>query len=150
MRKILLLHGPNLNALGKRDKEHYGYLSLPEIEMVTAKKAYEFNYGIISYQSNYEGDLITMLQCNASLCDGMIINPGAFTHYSYALYDALVDAHLPSIEVHLSGINQREKWRQHSVISPACIAMISGKKELGYIEAVEMLMVHIQGMRRED
>lgn len=140
MKTILLIHGPNLNWLGKRDANHYGYLTLDEIEKLTAKEAKNFDHALITFQSNHEGQLIDILQANASRCIGIIINPGALAHYSYALHDALVDTCLPVVEVHLSDISQREIWRRESVTAPACIKVISGKKAQGYIEAVRTLM----------
>lgn len=144
MNKILLINGANLNWLGLRDPHHYGKLSLKDIEELTAQEASKFNYEIISYQSNHEGCLIDTLQLHAQNCDGIIINPGAFTHYSYALHDALLDACIPAVEVHLSAVKQRERWRRKSVTAAACIKVIWGKKEHGYIEAVHILMEHIQ------
>jgi len=141
--KLMLLHGANLNWLGKRDPKHYGTLSLVDIEQLTANAAANYSCEIRTYQSNHEGNLIDYLQLNAADCAGIIINPGAFTHYSYAIHDALLDTGLPVVEVHLSAIEQREPWRQHSVIAPACIKSISGKKELGYTEAVTILMEHV-------
>jgi 3-dehydroquinate dehydratase-2 len=142
-KKILLLHGANLNRLGKRNPHHYGKLTLKEIEELTAKEAAKFNYEIIPYQSNHEGALIDMLQEQAGNCAGIIINPGAFTHYSYAIHDALQDSGIPAIEVHLSAIEDREEWRRKSVTAAACIRLISGKKEQGYIEALHLLLEHI-------
>lgn len=144
MKNILLLHGANLNWLGKRDPLHYGHLSLSDIEKLTEKEANKFNYALITYQSNHEGNLIDTLQLNTANCAGIIINPGAFTHYSYALHDALLDTCLPVVEVHLSAIKQREKWRSKSVTAAACIKVIWGKKEQGYIEAVNILVKHIE------
>lgn len=139
----MLLHGPNLNRLGKRDVAHYGSLTLGDIESLTIEKAKEYHLDVLCYQSNYEGALIDMLQAETDHCLGIIINLGAFTHYSYALHDALLDTQLPVVEVHLSKIDEREEWRRHSVTAPACIKVISGKKELGYLEAIDFLMEHI-------
>ena len=143
MKKLLLMHGANLNALGRRDSEHYGKLSLKDLEALTQKEAEKYGVTLLTYQSNHEGHLIDTLQEVYDQCLGVIINPGAFSHYSYALHDALLDTQLPVIEVHLSAIEQREIWRQQSVIAPACLAMISGKKQVGYVEAVHMLMSHL-------
>jgi 3-dehydroquinate dehydratase-2 len=143
MTKILLMHGPNLNMLGKRDPEHYGSLTLNDIETLTRDAANKHGFELISYQSNHEGDLIDILQSQTPNVAAIIINPGAFTHYSYALYDALLDTKLPIVEVHLSDIEQREKWRSVSVTSAACIEVIWGKKALGYVEAVEILAGHL-------
>lgn len=142
--KILLLHGPNLNLLGHRDTTHYGQLTLKNIEILCKIEAKKHNLSLITYQSNHEGNLIDTLQNKASRCAGIIINPGALTHYSYALYDALLDTQKPTVEVHLSKINKREKWRSHSVIAPACIKVIAGKKERGYLDAITTLAEHLQ------
>lgn len=139
MKKLLLIHGPNLNVLGKRDPAHYGHLSLKAIEMITTIEAAQYDAEVIAYQSNHEGDLIDKIQADASDCLGIIINPGALTHYSYALHDALLDTGLPVVEVHLSAISEREDWRKISVTAPACIAVIEGKREVGYQEAVHKL-----------
>ncbi len=144
MKKILLLHGANLNLLGKRDPKHYGNVTLKSIEKITALEAKKDAYKIIAYQSNHEGALIDKLQLETPHCAGIIINPGAFTHYSYALYDALLDTKLPIIEVHLSELKQRETWRRKSVTAPASIKMICGKKEKGYKEAVKILVEYIK------
>ena len=144
MRNLLLLHGINLNALGRRDETHYGKLTLKDIEDITIAEAKKHALAVITYQSNHEGNLVDKLQAESANCVGIIINAGAFTHYSYGLHDALVDTSLPVIEVHLSAISKREAWRQHSVIAPACIKVIEGKKELGYREAVIALAEHLQ------
>lgn len=144
MKKILLIHGVNLNALGKRDAAHYGTLTLNDIEHITALAAKQHGFQIIPYQSNHEGALIDTLQAESVSCVGIIINPGAFSHYSYGLHDALLDTQLPVVEVHLSDIYQREEWRRHSVISPACIKVITGKKEQGYLDAVLTLVEYLQ------
>ena len=143
MRNILLIHGVNLNALGKRDPAHYGTLTLKDIEDVTAREAEKHGFGITPYQSNHEGDLVDKLQSEALHCVGIIINPGAFAHYSYGLHDALVDTKLPVIEVHLSDLGQREIWRKNSVIAPASIKVIEGKKEQGYRKAVKVLAEYL-------
>lgn len=143
-RNILLIHGANLNRLGQRDARHYGSLTLKDIERMTQQEAEKVGYHIIPYQSNHEGNIVDYLQSQAPVCAGIIINPGAFTHYSYSLYDALLDTHLPAIEVHLSDLTQREIWRRQSVIAPACIQVIMGKKEQGYREAVRLMKEYLQ------
>lgn len=140
MKKLLLIHGANLNNLGKRDPRHYSYHSLREIEELTATQAAQYDIEVIAYQSNHEGDLIDKIQEESPNCMGIIINPGAFTHYSYALHDALLDSKLPVVEVHLSCISEREDWRKISVTAPACIAVIEGKQAAGYQEAVHKLL----------
>jgi 3-dehydroquinate dehydratase-2 len=142
--KILLIHGANLNLLGCRNAEHYGSLTLKDIEKLVSEAAQKYNCGVIVYQSNHEGNIIDKIQLESQQCLGIIINPGAFTHYSYAIHDALLDTKLPVVEIHLSDVKNREEFRRHSVIAPACIKAISGKKELGYIEAVDCLMGEIK------
>jgi len=139
MKTLLLLHGPNLNKLGTRDTSQYGTLTLPELEKSVKEKLRERGFELIAFQSNHEGALIDAIQQHAPACVGMIINPGAFTHYSYAIYDAIIDSKLPAVEVHLSNIKEREPWRAHSVIAPACVHSIMGKKLQGYFEAVDHL-----------
>lgn len=146
MDKILLLHGANLNFLGRRNTEYYGTLTLADIIEVTTAEATKFNLEVIAYQSNHEGYLIDKLQAESSNCKGIIINPGAFTHYSYALHDALLDSALPSIEVHLSNIKEREDWRKKSVTAQACIKIISGKKEEGYKDAIKILAEYLNNV----
>ena len=143
MNTILLVHGPNLNMLGERDKGHYGSLTLSDIETLVASEAKQAGFDIKSFQSNHEGVLIDFLQKESKNASGIIINPGALTHGSYALHDALLDTGLPTVEVHLSDVNAREEWRRLSVTAPACIGVVSGKKEKGYSEALSMLRDHL-------
>ena len=138
MKKIILIHGPNLNLLGKRDIKHYGNLTLAVLENIVKKEAKKLRISVIAFQSNYEGALIDFLKKHRHI-DGIIINPGALTHYSYALHDALLDTNLPVVEVHLSNILKREKWRLLSVTAAACKKVISGKKIDGYLEALYYL-----------
>lgn len=139
MKHILLIHGPNLNKLGQRDPEYYGHLTLEKLETIVSEAAQEKGAEVTAFQSNHEGAIIDFIQEHSTEADAIIINPGAFTHYSYALHDALLDAQLPAIEVHLSDVEKREEFRKISVTAPACIAKISGKKEQGYIDAVTRL-----------
>lgn len=139
MKTILLIHGPNLNRLGARSAVHYGGKSLADIEALVEEAAEKLGYSVKAFQSNHEGALIDFLQAESQSAAGIIINPGALTHYSYALHDALADASIPAVEVHLSDIASREAWRRVSVTAPACVAQIMGKKEAGYTEAVEVL-----------
>lgn len=139
MKTILLIHGANLNLLGKRDIGHYGRLTLSALEKIVQREAKKYNLAIKTFQSNFEGALIDFLQENSPKAAGIIINPGALTHYSYALYDALLDAKLPAVEVHLSKVSKRETWRRISVTAPACKKVINGKKITGYLEALSYL-----------
>lgn len=139
MKKLLLIHGPNLNKLGTRNIEHYGSLTLQQIEQLVRDEMEKDGLGVEVFQSNHEGALIDFLQEKSTEALGIIINPGALTHYSFALHDALVDTGLPCVEVHLSDIEEREEWRKVSVTASACIAQIRGKKESGYVEAIKIL-----------
>jgi len=143
MKKILLVHGPNLNLLGKRDKNNYGGLTLLDLENLIESEALKIGMQLEKFQSNHEGEMIDYLQEKNETASGIIINPGALTHYSYALHDALADTKLPCVEVHLSDVENREEWRKISVTASACIAKISGKRELGYIEALGLLEKNI-------
>src|SRR3989344_2364142 len=138
MKKILLIHGPNLNLLGERDAALYGNFTLARIEGKVKKEAKKFGARIMTFQSNHQGALIDFLQKHGE-ADGIIINPGALSHYSYALHDALLDSSAEKVEVHLSDIFKREKWRGVSITAPACEKIISGKKMNGYLEALRYL-----------
>jgi 3-dehydroquinate dehydratase-2 len=137
--KILIVHGPNLNILGQRDRELYGGKTLEEINSLLQKKAGELGVEIIAFQSNSEGALIDFIQAQSPQAAGIVINPGALTHYGLSLRDALSDTLLPVIEVHLSNIHARERFRHKSVISPIATGSISGLGWQGYIAALEIL-----------
>lgn len=139
MKKILLIHGPNLNFLGKRDHKHYGDLTLSDIEKLIELECGKIGVQLETFQSNHEGEIIDVLQEKAGSANGIIINPGALAHYGYALHDALVDTCLPCVEVHLSDVENREEWRKISVTAPACLAKFSGKREKSYIDALKLL-----------
>ncbi|HAU31125.1 MAG: 3-dehydroquinate dehydratase [Desulfotomaculum sp. 46_296] len=124
--KILVLHGPNLNLLGKREPEIYGSLSLETINSLLRRLAAELNIELECRQSNSESELINWLHNAAPVTDAVVFNPGAFTHYSYALADAAAAISVPVVEVHLSNIYAREQFRRHSVISPVAAGQISG------------------------
>ncbi len=142
--KILVINGPNLNMLGRRDPEHYGTDTLPSIEQKLAEKEKALGCELAFFQSNHEGALVDFIQEKAAEADGILINPGALTHYGYSLHDALLDAGLPVVEVHLSDIHAREKWRQKSVISDVVIKQISGLKTESYLLGLEALINHIR------
>jgi 3-dehydroquinate dehydratase-2 len=137
---ILLVHGPNLNLLGEREPEIYGRATLASIEARVAARAAPRGATVSAFQSNGEGRLIDFLHANRHAAKGVIINPGAYTHYSYALRDAIAAVALPCIEVHLSDIAKREEWRRVSVIADVCAAQVKGKGPEGYDEAVDLLL----------
>jgi 3-dehydroquinate dehydratase-2 len=139
MINLLIVHGPNLNLLGEREPEIYGHLTLAEIDKHIKALAGELKIRVEIFQSNHEGDLIDFLHRNRDHGDGLVINAGAFTHYSYALRDAISAIRLPAVEVHLSDISKREPFRRVSVIRDVCIEQISGKGLDSYLEGIRLL-----------
>lgn len=140
MRKYLLLNGPNLNMLGVREPEIYGRDTLDSIEAEVVAYGAERGVQVDCFQSNHEGALIDKIHEAHWRYDGIVYNPGAHTHYSYALRDAIGSVDTPVVEVHLSDINARESFRAISVIEPVCIAQIKGKGKEGYKEALDVLL----------
>jgi len=139
MLKIGIINGPNLNMLGKRDQKIYGNLALEEINHKIESFAEKEGIELIIMQSNFEGEIVESIQKLSSQLDGLIINPAAYTHYSYAIADALRDCPIPVIEVHLSNIFSREDFRGKSVTAPACIGQIAGFGYQSYILAIHAL-----------
>ncbi len=137
--KVLVIHGPNLNMLGRRDKTIYGEKTLQQIDALLKKEAKALGVDVLTFQSNHEGALIDFVQEQAESAQGIIINPGALTHYGLSLLDALVDSRLPVIEVHISDIYHREKWRAKSVIAPVAEKQVIGMGWRGYITALQIL-----------
>ena len=144
MARFLVINGPNLNFLGRRSPGVYGTMALPEIEAQISRKAEGLVAVVDYFQSNSEGALIDYIQDKSGEAQGIIINPGAFTHYSYALRDALVDSRLPVVEVHLSNIHAREGWRSHSVIADIARGQIAGLGRRGYVAALETLAALVE------
>ena len=142
MTRFLVINGPNLNALGSRDAGIYGSVTLAEIEGRISEKATALGVEVDFFQSNSEGATVDYIQSNPA--QGIIINPGALTHYGYSLRDALEDARLPIVEVHLSNIHAREEWRRHSVIVGIAKGQISGLGWRGYLAALEYLVAFIK------
>ena len=143
----LIINGPNLNNLGRRDTSIYGSMTLRQIGEEIKERAAELGQEVLFFQSNHEGALIDYLQEHGPSSDGIVINPGALTHYSYALRDALEDLGVPVVEVHISDIHSREPFRRHSVIKDIARKQISGNGWKGYLEALELLVE--EGGRRE-
>ena len=137
--RIEVMHGVNLDQLGRRNPDQYGSLTLDELEVRIKSAAQELGLDTRFFQTNHEGEFVERLHRLDGLADGLILNPGAWTHYSYAIRDALEITGLPAVEVHISDIERREPWRRQSVIGELCIARVIGKGAAGYREALERL-----------
>jgi 3-dehydroquinate dehydratase-2 len=137
--RVLVVNGPNLNLLGVRSPEVYGHRSLADLEERCTAWGAELGLEVETFQSNHEGDIIDRLHAALGTADGIVINPGALTHYSYALHDAIEAVAIPTVEVHLSDISAREPWRAHSVVAPVCLASIAGRGFEGYRDALAAL-----------
>ena len=140
---ILVVNGPNLNFLGKREKSIYGEKSYKDLVNYLEDYAKQKNIGIEIFQTNHEGEIIDIIQNNYDEFSGLIINPGAFTHYSYAIYDCLLSVELKKVEVHLSDIYNREDFRKISVTGRACDKQFYGREFLSYIEAIDYLISEV-------
>lgn len=138
--KILVINGPNLNMLGVREPEIYGTLTLNEINQQLLEKGKELGAELDFFQSNHEGSIIDKIQESYGNVEGIVINPGAYTHYSIAIRDAIAAVGIPTIEVHLSDINSREDFRKISVVKSVCVKQIWGKGLHSYLEALEFLV----------
>jgi 3-dehydroquinate dehydratase-2 len=138
--KILVVHGPNLNALGRRQPEIYGHTTLAQIDDALRERAAAAATTLLAFQSNHEGALIDFLQAEGWDADGVIVNPGALTHYGLALRDALASLSAPIVEVHLSNVYKREPFRHTSVVAPVATGQIAGLGWRGYLLALEWLL----------
>ena len=144
MKKVLVILGPNLNMVGVREKGVYGTETAESINQQILEKAKSLDFECDIFQSNHEGDLIDKIHSALGVYDGVVINAGALTHYSYALRDAKASVNIPFVEVHMSNIHKREEFRHHSVIAPVCVGQIAGLGKLVYflgLEALKELMV---------
>ena len=141
--KILLIHGPNLNMLGIREPGVYGHLTLDEINRRLQDHASAQDIELRITQSNHEGAIIDMIQDSVGWANGILINPGAYTHYSYAIRDAIAAVKLPTVEVHLSNINARETFRHTSVITPVCLGQVAGFGWHSYLVGLQALSLHL-------
>ena len=137
--RVEILHGVNLDMLGKRPSEHYGTLTLPGLETQIKRFGRDLHLEVAFFQTNHEGDFVERLHRLPEVADAAVLNPGAWTHYSWAIRDALEIAALPAVEVHLSDISKREEWRRRSVLEGVVIGVVSGKGADGYRDALEML-----------
>ncbi len=147
---IQVIHGPNLNMLGRREPVYYGCLSLEDINSQLSSKARELGVEIDFMQSNHEGVMIDALhQAVDAGTNGVVINPAAYTHTSIALRDAVAAIALPVVEVHLSNIYARETFRHHSCLAPVALAQVCGFGAIGYILALEGLVQHLQGLNKK-
>jgi len=143
-KRIEVMHGVNLDQLGRRDPSHYGTITLEELEARITAAAQELELEVGLFQTNHEGDFVEHLHRLPGVADAIVLNPGAWTHYSYAIRDALELTRLPAVEVHLSDVDTREEWRRRSVITDLCVARIAGKGPDGYREALERLRDEIE------
>jgi 3-dehydroquinate dehydratase II len=141
--RVHVIHGVNLDQLGRRDPEHYGTTTLTELEVRVGRFARQLGLEVTFDQTNHEGEFCELLHESAGYKDGLILNPGAWTHYSWAIRDALEVAGLPAVEVHISAVDQREDWRRVSVIRELCVATVQGKGVDGYREALELLRAEL-------
>lgn len=139
-KRVLVVHGPNLDRLGKREKEIYGDMTLEELNEEIRGVAEKLGLKADIFQSNSEGELVTKLNSAGAAFDFLIINPGAYTHTSHALADAIRASNVPAIEVHLSNVGARESFRRSSLVAPACLGSIAGFGAFSYLMAMEMAM----------
>ena len=141
---ILVLHGPNLNLLGRREPQIYGTLTLDEINLLVEEEAKRLAVKVFSFQSNQEGVLVDQIQEALGKHQGILINAGAYTHTSVAIRDAISAVKIPTVEVHLSNIYQREDFRHHSYIAPVAVGQISGFGAVSYKLGLQALAIHIR------
>ncbi|TCK98371.1 3-dehydroquinate dehydratase [Natranaerovirga hydrolytica] len=145
MKKILVINGPNINFLGIREASIYGQQTYKDLEEMIIKKGEKENINITVFQSNSEGDIINTIQeAYYDKVDGIVINPGAYTHYSIAIRDAIASVNIPTIEVHISNIHKREAFRHQSVTAPVCVGQIAGLGLKGYMLGIDGIISHLE------
>lgn len=144
MLRIMVINGPNLNLLGRREPEIYGRASYADLVKLIYKHCEEMQVQCKIMQSNHEGALVDAIQQAADFCDGIVINPAAYTHTSVAILDAVKAVALPTVEVHISKMEEREDFRQHSYVRAACVKTITGQGFAGYRQAAEFLVGYLQ------
>ncbi len=137
--RVEVMHGVNLDQLGRRDADHYGTLTLPDLERRITEAAESRGLVTRFFQTNHEGDFVEHLHRLDGLADAIILNPGAWTHYAWAIHDALELAALPAVEVHISDVDAREEWRRHSVLTGLCVGRVAGRGIEGYDEALDIV-----------
>jgi 3-dehydroquinate dehydratase II len=142
--RIEVMHGVNLDQLGRRDPDHYGSLSFDELERMVATAGGQLGLETRFFHTNHEGEFVEHLHGLEGMTDGILLNPGAWTHYSYAIRDALELTGLPAVEVHLSDVDAREDWRRHSVLRELCIGRVAGKGPDGYRDALLALKAELE------
>jgi len=147
---ILIIHGPNLNLLGERQPEIYGATTLDQLNELLAQRAAQLGIELKFFQNNSEGRIIDFIHEHRHWANGIVINPGALTHYSYSLRDAIAAVDKPTIEVHLSDIHHREPFRRISVIQEVCLAQIAGQGVQSYLQGLELLVKHLSETTRHE
>ena len=141
--RVEVMHGVNLDPLGRRNPEIYGGLSFDELELQIGEMAHELELEVRFFQTNHEGEFVEHLHRLDGMADGIVLNPGAWTHYSYAIRDALELTGLPAIEIHLSDVDSREEWRRTSVIRDLCAGRVAGQGPSGYHEALRLIKAEL-------
>jgi 3-dehydroquinate dehydratase-2 len=145
VRTAVMIHGPNLNRLGTREPEIYGRTTLPELEQLVRDHGRDIGWTVETFQSNHEGDIIDRIHAAGDDgVDGLLLNAGALSHYSYAIADAIRAVDLPAVEVHISNIRTRETWRRKSVTGDACLAVLAGLGIEGYPRALDLLAERVE------
>ena len=147
--RILVLHGPNLNLLGQRDRSHYGKLTLAELDALIARHAVSRGVMVRAEQRNLEGALVDLVQQARGVYDAIVMNPGGYTHTSVAIRDAIEAAGVPTVEVHLSNLHAREAFRQVSITAPRCVGQICGFGPQSYLLGLDAAIAHVEDARRE-